>query len=429
MKKLFTLLAVLLVAAAANAQTDLIISEYGEGWGSNKYLEIYNPTNSDINLKDYKIVRFSNGGQTVKDDYSVQLPDVSLEPYKAFVVTQDKRESAGTVGDGDSPIWSQLEARGDFFANSAYGTGPGTKCIHWNGNDAVVLFKGADIVDIFGQVGINPAPASIPGSSDKIKAWTDTPNYDDGKGIGLSADHSLVRKSSVKDGVVLNPDGFNILAEYDTFPANTFINLGWHKFDGAPANTIPVINMDTLYAVSPLAEEGDLALTLTATDPDADQNLEFYIVSGNFVYIGEGDDAKRHEPFTLDKTTGKITVADELAIADAKDDIYFNVVACDEYGQSEIFSFDIRITDEASISETKVIKTKLFPNPAKEQFSITAAEVIKEVRVYSLTGQEMYSQLANAKKVEVAAELSAGSYIVKTAFANAQVGIDKLIVE
>ncbi len=427
MKKIYTFLAALMAIAAMNAQTDLIISEYGEGWGSNKYLELYNPTNANINLKDYSIVRFSNGGQQILPAYTVDLPDYNLEPYKAYVITQDKRESAGTLGADDSPIWSQLEARGDLFVDSDYDSGrDGVRCIQWNGNDAVVLFKGSAIVDIFGTVGVDPAQAEYNGEVFTAGAWTSEPDYDDGKGIALSADHSLVRKSSVTNGITVNPEHFNIMAEYDTFPANTFENLGWHAFNGAPANALPVFDMDTLYAVSPFVEEGDPALTLTATDSDRGQNLEYYIVSGNFVYV----DSVRHEPFSLDKNTGKIIVADELAIAEATEDIYFNVVACDEYGQSEVFSFDIRITeDDLSVNNLELVKTKLTPNPAERYFYVTSNKVISEVQVISLTGQELYQQAANASKVRVDLDLATGSYLVRSTYADHSVSVEKLIIK
>ena len=40
----------------------LIISEYSEGSSYNKYIEIYNPTDSAIDLSDYQIWKISNGG-------------------------------------------------------------------------------------------------------------------------------------------------------------------------------------------------------------------------------------------------------------------------------------------------------------------------------------------------------------------------------
>ena len=44
--------------------SQLFISEYVEGSGNNKALEIYNPTASAIDLSGYRIERFSNGSGT-----------------------------------------------------------------------------------------------------------------------------------------------------------------------------------------------------------------------------------------------------------------------------------------------------------------------------------------------------------------------------
>ena len=42
--------------------SDLIISEYAEGSGYNKYIEIYNGTGSSVDLSDYQVWRIQNGG-------------------------------------------------------------------------------------------------------------------------------------------------------------------------------------------------------------------------------------------------------------------------------------------------------------------------------------------------------------------------------
>ena len=42
--------------------SDLFISEYGEGSGYNKYIEIYNPTGTSVDLSNYQIWKITNGG-------------------------------------------------------------------------------------------------------------------------------------------------------------------------------------------------------------------------------------------------------------------------------------------------------------------------------------------------------------------------------
>ena len=50
-----------------NAQ-DLFISEYAEGSGNHKYIEIYNPTSEAISLADYAFARNNNGGNVIWSD-------------------------------------------------------------------------------------------------------------------------------------------------------------------------------------------------------------------------------------------------------------------------------------------------------------------------------------------------------------------------
>ena len=40
--------------------SDLFISEYVEGWGNNKVIELFNPTMNPIDLSNYVLSRWSN---------------------------------------------------------------------------------------------------------------------------------------------------------------------------------------------------------------------------------------------------------------------------------------------------------------------------------------------------------------------------------
>jgi hypothetical protein len=261
MKKLVLLLTMLAMVLTSKAQTDLIISEYVEGWSTNKALEIFNPTNKTINMATYRVARYSNGSDTppANPAWTFLLPNRNLLPYHSYVIVGDKRDPNGTGQ--EAPVWAQLAQRADTFACPNYEI---SKTMYFNGNDAVVLeVQSGDTwkyVDIFARWGAPaPALATLPGTTNKLEAWTDIYPYFTGQGIGLTADHTLIRKSSVKNGITVNPAFFNTLAEYDTLPANTFKNLGWHKFDLAPANGTPALNLsNTIYFVNPAAANGTL---------------------------------------------------------------------------------------------------------------------------------------------------------------------------
>ena len=66
--------------------SDLFISEYVEGTGQNKAIEIYNPTSSPINLSHYQLERYSNGSTNSSSGGVTQLSGVIL-PGDVFVVT------------------------------------------------------------------------------------------------------------------------------------------------------------------------------------------------------------------------------------------------------------------------------------------------------------------------------------------------------
>ena len=126
--------------------TDLFISEYVEGTGNNKALELYNPTNDAIDLSDYKLVRYSNGGTT---PYSVNLAG-SIAPKSTFVAVLDKRDPLGTGF--EQPVDTALQLKADTFLCPVYEV---NRMMYFNGNDAVTLEKISNgaVVDLFGFVG------------------------------------------------------------------------------------------------------------------------------------------------------------------------------------------------------------------------------------------------------------------------------------
>lgn len=211
----------------------IFISEYVEGWGNNKALEIYNPTNQTINLSEYIVARYSNGSNTATVNQAVQLTG-TIAPYDVYVGVVDLRDPNGTGQ--TAPIWDSLEVRADGFYSADYEI---NETWYWNGNDAIVLFKGSLAgqsastqlnaidpplvpIDIFGKVGESPA---IPSSNPLSKGgWTNVFPYNNGQGVILTEDHSLIRKPTIKKGETnFGISFFNALAEYDTIPAVTYL--------------------------------------------------------------------------------------------------------------------------------------------------------------------------------------------------------------
>jgi len=70
---------ILLLAALVSqtAQAELFISEYVKGSSSNKAIEIYNPSNSAVDLSNYRLKMFHNGASTPTKNF---LLKASLQP-------------------------------------------------------------------------------------------------------------------------------------------------------------------------------------------------------------------------------------------------------------------------------------------------------------------------------------------------------------
>ena len=239
MKKGLLFIATIFSFGALNAQdcSDLIISEYVEGWSNNKALEIYNPTPNTIDLSQYIVVRYNNGSTSntsgATASIAIQLAG-TIAPYDVHVGVLDKRDPMGV--DQEAPVWDSLQARADAFYCPVY---EDSYAFYWNGNDAVVLAKGsvsnidaAQLVDVFGKIGENPG-----------EGWSTAFPYT-GNGIIVTKDHSMIRKASVKKGVT-NPTiaFFDPMLEYDTIPAvveiggqlyGNWFSLGTHTCDCAP---------------------------------------------------------------------------------------------------------------------------------------------------------------------------------------------------
>ena len=117
------------VATGETGSADLIISEYTEGFGFNKILEIGNPTSEAIDLAAYTIQKMTNGDPTRWDE-AYQLSG-TLEAGAVIVIAHEDADYEGL--DPDISINHQI--------------------VNFNGNDPVALLKNGEIIDFFGVEG------------------------------------------------------------------------------------------------------------------------------------------------------------------------------------------------------------------------------------------------------------------------------------
>jgi predicted extracellular nuclease len=198
------ILAGLLPVAAANpaavrAATELYFSEYIEGSSFNKALEIYNGTGAAVDLASAA--------------YNVQM-HFNGNPVAGLTINL-----TGTIANGDVFVVTNQSASAAVLAAANQVT---TATSWYNGDDAVVLRKGTTVIDVIGQIGLDPGTE-----------W--------GSGLTSTADNTLRRKGSVDAGDPNGADAFDPSIEWDGFATDTFGGLGARSGDAAPAvgSTVP----------------------------------------------------------------------------------------------------------------------------------------------------------------------------------------------
>lgn len=214
MKKLLLSVVVAASACTINAQTfcqELFFSEIVEGSGNNKAIEIYNPTGSAINLSNYRIVRYSNGATIGADSLTLSG---TIGAFDVWVVANGQTVSQTNSPACDTVLQNMADQLGNVYPDPLYA----------NGDDALVLARISPyaIVDIFGKIGEDPGVA-----------WTDVFPYTSASGTWWTVDHTLFRLPGVTGGTTVNPTAFNVTAQYDSLPENTWTGLGQHTCECA----------------------------------------------------------------------------------------------------------------------------------------------------------------------------------------------------
>jgi len=211
----------LIFTICTNAQiisdcSDLFFSEYVEGPGNNNAIEIYNPTNMSITLSGYSINRYrGDDNGTLSDTWPLSG---SITAGQALAIGNGQLDSVWVSTYWSLPIDPVFYAACDMHGSGIYPTP-----FYFNGDDAMTLENGSNIIDILGKVGEDPG-----------LAWTDdaSAGYTDANGgTWWTKRQTLVRKASVKKGVTMNPIVFNPTLEYDSLPDATYSGLGSHTCD------------------------------------------------------------------------------------------------------------------------------------------------------------------------------------------------------
>jgi hypothetical protein len=260
MKKLLPILLLIIMSSVFGQDcSDLFFSEYLEGSGNNKALEIYNPTDGIIDLSKYWVARYSNGLQVYTQGGITQLQGFIL-PKSTFILVNGQLEDADLGGGSTSPRCDPAlqELATETYNGMLDSDYPSPT--YMNGNDAIALFKDPVgngnyndfiAIDLFGAIA-DGMQSTDEGWASFTQEWIYRNIYEDSLLVGRdsafirkyivpegyywipwTSGHSLIRKSTVKNGVTALVDSFNVTLEWDTVPGGEDVwdYLGSHTCD------------------------------------------------------------------------------------------------------------------------------------------------------------------------------------------------------
>ena len=186
------------MAADDGCSDTLFISEYVEGGGSNKVIELYNNTGAEVDMSTYALWQGNNGDPADGSDSAYVLAlEGSVAAGETFVVCKD----GVNIFDAAS-ICDQITS---------------SSVMNFNGNDAIALVMGDVVVDQIGVSGVDPGG----------DGWAA------GGMEGQGKDHTLVRASSVTEGST----------DWDATSASEWSVLPKDSGEGIGAHTIDVMCM------------------------------------------------------------------------------------------------------------------------------------------------------------------------------------------
>jgi len=220
---------------------ELFISEYIEGSSFNKCIELYNPTDAAISLSGYVLSVSFNGGTSTANI----IPSGTIPAFGVYV-------------------FCHPSAAADFLARADQTSGN----INHNGDDAYTLLKDGNIIDRFGQLGVDPGTQ-----------WS-------GGGVN-TADRTLVRKESIAKGDPNATDPFDPSVEWDGYPNNESSFLGFHTSVCGPAEPTCLITNISLANLTGCDDSGSSSQDDDVFSADIIVEYQAAPAGGNLVITGD----------------------------------------------------------------------------------------------------------------------------------------------
>lgn len=214
--------------------SDLFFSEYIEGGGNNKALELFNGTGATVDLSAYKVQLYSNGSNTAGNTETL----------------------TGELLNGQVLSIVHASAAAEFKVGN-YIT---SSVAFFNGDDAVALLKDDVVIDVIGVIGTDPGTE-----------WT-----------GPDGDGSTLNQTLVRKPTVVAPNTTFTWSEWNNHPQDTSTYIGSHDFDSANATVLEQATAFANYVMTGIGSKGEgqceAVLTTLQTEYDfmvEDAQLEF----------------------------------------------------------------------------------------------------------------------------------------------------------
>ncbi|MCK5538695.1 MAG: lamin tail domain-containing protein, partial [Bacteroidales bacterium] len=330
----------------------VFISEYFEGSGDNRAIEIYNGTGADIDLSAYSVKQSHSGsGWGMRDiDGTITAMTEYVLPLTGTLVAGDVYVIYNSNAD------AAIVAEGDLAL--AYGDGcDGCRNTSFTGNDPIGLFYNDELIDAVGAELATDGPWAVAGVD------------------GATEDHTLVRKFvEVTKG---NTDWASSAgtttadSEWIVYSADDFGYIGWHS-----EILVPIISEVVVSLTAPLSTE-TVSVTAVITDDGtiATASLKWGLAEG-----------------TYDQGTINMTLADGVYTTDTdipaqadKAMVYFVIEAIDNdnnTGTSSEFSY--KVTDPQT---TTIPYTETFDADLGNTYAYSAGGATKAWGFYTLSDE------------------------------------------
>lgn len=291
----------------AKPTSDIYFSEYIEGGGNNKALEIFNNTGASVDLADYVIRINSNGSEwTSFFDFPVGT----------------------TLPDGEVYVIAHAEAIPEILAV----TDSAVLNPYGSGTSYVVVFNGDDVRALCKVAGTDTTIIDIIGRYDQVRPSN---GWDVADVTAATKDHTLLRKVGITYG---NPDwdwsaGTNENdSEWKVFDKDTYANLGLptpaassetsiltftipeQMTDGTITDATSTVDITVINGTDPSALTPTFTLSAGAVSDSLSGTKQDF--TAPFVYTVTAEDAVTTEAWTVNVTVSPTlsTYADVLTM-------------------------------------------------------------------------------------------------------------------